>query len=320
MRLLVVSDPHWAGPRERLRRGYERAAIANPLLRLLATVWRRGVWLADPLAHNHRLDRILEREAHAGFAVANGDYTVDTAFVGISDDASCESAAACVGRLRAAFGDRLRLTVGDHDLGKHGLFGGRGGPRLESWRRLGPRLGIDPVWRHDLGKVSLVGVPSTPIALEVFRPEILPAEAVGWEAVRREVLAATRRVLGGIPESNRVILFCHDPTALPFLAALPEMQAVMSRLEATVIGHLHSPAILWTAGLLSGLPEVRGLGSTARRYTGALRKAEAWKPFRLRLCPSPTGIERLQDGGWLTVEFDPDSPTEFAWTRHRLPW
>lgn len=320
MRLLVVSDPHWAGPRERLRRGHERAAIRNPFLRAAAAVWRRGFWLADPLAHNHRLDRILEREAEADFAVANGDYTVDTAFVGISDDASCESAAACVDRLRSAFGHRLRLTVGDHDLGKHSLFGGKGGPRLESWRRLGPRLGIEPVWRHDLGRVSLVGVPSTPLALETFRSELLPAESVGWEAVRRQVLDAVRHVLAGIPTTNRVILFCHDPTALPFLGELAEVRAVLPRLEATVVGHLHSPAILWTAFRLSGLPELRGLGSTARRYSSALRKAEAWKEFRLRLCPSPTGVERLKDGGWLTVEFDPESASDFEWTVHRLPW
>ena len=59
MKLLVVSDPHWAGPAEQVRRGYEARAMPHRMQRILAATWRKGFWLADPMAHNDKLDRIL---------------------------------------------------------------------------------------------------------------------------------------------------------------------------------------------------------------------------------------------------------------------
>lgn len=321
MRLLVVSDPHWAGPAEQARAGYESRAIPHPLQRALAVVWRRGFWLADPMAHNDKLGRVLALNPDPDLVVANGDYSVDSAFVGIADDASCDSAERCLASLRTAYGDDRLLTVaGDHELGKHSLFGGVGGPRFESWRRLGSRLGIPAWWHRDIGRHRLIGLPSTLVAMPAFEPELLPEEAPAWRAERDRLLAGVADALESAGPERRIVLFCHDPTALPFLEALPEVRARLSQWEATIIGHLHSPTIARLARALAGMPEIRGLGSTVRRCSAALNRARTWEAFRVRLCPSPTGAEALEDGGWLTGEWDPDRPDPILWTRHRLPW
>ena len=78
MRLLILSDPHYAGPTERRRVGHEASAIGNPALRTLAGAYRRFIWLADPYNQNHLLDRALARAPDCDLLVANGDYTLDT--------------------------------------------------------------------------------------------------------------------------------------------------------------------------------------------------------------------------------------------------
>jgi hypothetical protein len=72
MKLLVVSDPHWAGPAELPRRGYEARAMPHRMQRILAAAWRKGFWLADPMAHNDKLDRILALNPDPDLVVANG--------------------------------------------------------------------------------------------------------------------------------------------------------------------------------------------------------------------------------------------------------
>jgi len=320
VKLLVVSDPHLAGPGEQARGVCESAAIGNPFLRLVARAWRRGFWLKNPLAHNDKLDRILALNPAPDLVVANGDYTVNSAFVGISDDASCESAERCLSTLRSAYGGRLIAGIGDHELGKHSLFGGRGGPRMESWRRVRTRLAIEPTWLRDFGKYAFIGVPSTVVALPAFEPELLADERSQWQLERRQELAAVSRAFASVSGDRRIVLFCHDPTALPFLREIPEVAQAMHRLEATVIGHLHSPFILETARRLAGIPHVRWAGSSVRRYTGALRKASGWRDFRLVFCPSPTGAEFFKDGGWLTAELDVKHGGPIEWVTHRLPW
>jgi hypothetical protein len=320
VRLLVVSDPHFAGPGEQQRRGYEARAIRGLFQRTLAKAWRRWFWLREPMDHNDKLDAILRRNPDPDIVVANGDYTVNSAFIGISDDAACESAELCLAKLRDAYGNRLLAGIGDHELGKHSLFGGVGGPRFESWTRVGSRLGLTPWWRRDFGHYSFIAVPSTLVALPVFEPELLTHEIPLWHAERHRVLGEIAAAFATIPREQQIVLFCHDPTALPFLREVPEVSACLSQLEATVIGHLHTPAILGLARKLAGLPEIRWAGSTARRYSGALRKARSWDAFRIQFCPSPAGVEAFKDGGWLTAEFDPAGVDRPRWTRHRLPW
>lgn len=319
-RVLVISDLHYASAAEKARRGHEARAAGSRLKASALKVWRNHVWLRHPDAHNHRLAEIVQREPAPDIAVANGDFCLDTAFVGVSDDASFASASEALGRLRSAYGDRLHWTLGDHDLGKMSMFGRVGGPRLESWRRWVMELGSLPAWRVDVGVYSLVGVASTPWALDVFEPELAAGELEGWRRVGEETRAALERALEGVEANRRVLFFVHDPTALPFLAASPAIQRRLPQIERTILGHLHSPWVLRTARALAGMPRVSFMGQTAYRYTSALRRASIWKSFRVTLCPSPSGIQLLKDGGYLTMELDPEGRRPLAIHRWVLPW
>lgn len=324
MKLLVLSDVHFACEAERARSGHEARVIRNPLLRWGAHAWRSWVWLRDPCAHNHRLDAIVDRNpvAQVDWVVANGDFTVDSAFIGVADPAARESAAIALGRLRDAYGERLLATIGDHDLGKMSLFGGAGGPRLESLNRSVEALGLEPYWVRDLGAYRLMGVTSSLLALPVFHAELLDMDRPGWVAARERHLDSIREGLEAIGSGRKLLLFVHDPTALPFLAREPAMRRLLDAgaVEATVIGHLHTPAILAMARRLAGIPRIGWMGVTARRYTTALREAACWRDFRVRLCPSPAGCQALKDGGFLRAELDPSGRRPVMWESVRLPW
>ncbi|MCK6501372.1 MAG: metallophosphoesterase [Nitrospira sp.] len=317
-RLVVFSDPHFAGAAELARKGWERRAIGSPALRWFAGLYRRFFWLADPTAHNYQVDAFIRAAGQPDWVIANGDYSCDSGFIGMADDAAYASAQECLGKLRAAFGDRLLATLGDHELGKMSLFGGVGGPRFASWARSTQGLGISPLWTHDLETHVLVGVTSSLVGLPAFRPEILPEERDAWEQLRADYLANLNAVFARLDSRRRLILFCHDPTALPFLAAEPEVTRRLGQLECTIIGHLHSPWILRMSRCLSGMPELGVLGNTARRLSGALRKARGWRPFRLVLCPSPPGIQIAKDGGYLHIDVMADATLRIR--RHRLAW
>src|SRR5512139_3481902 len=106
----IVSDIHYASAAEQARgRDFEFRTIANPLARACARAYRRFLWLREPFRQNHLLDRFLEVRETFDYVVANGDYSCDTAFVGLSDDAACASARECLGKLQRRFGDRLRV-------------------------------------------------------------------------------------------------------------------------------------------------------------------------------------------------------------------
>ena len=92
------------------------------------------------------------------------------------------------------------------------------------------------------------------------------------------------------------------------------------KIEATVIGHLHSQLILRTGCILAGMPAIHFLGATFRRNSTALNEAKLWRPFRVQLCPSLTGIQLLKDGGWLTVELSADARQPARIRFHPLPW
>lgn len=319
MKLLVVSDLHLAGPAEQARRGFETKAIGNPALRLLVRAWRRW-WLHDPMAHNHRLDRLIEANPNPDGVVANGDFTVDSAFIGVSDDAALESARLALDRLRQAYGPRLLATIGDHELGKQSLFGGVGGLRLESWHRCQRELGMESVWRRDFGPWVLIGIASSPVALPVFEPELLPGERSGWKEVQTQMWTRLRETFAGVERRQRIILFVHDPSALPYLGRDDTVARCLPQIETTVVGHLHTPSIFRLGQRLAGMPRIGFLGNTVRRYSAALREARWWRDFRVVLCPSPAGIELLKDGGWLELELDPGGRGPVQIRHHRLPW
>ncbi len=318
VRLLVLSDVHYAGASEQARRGHEARVIRNPLLRLAAHWYRKYVWLADPYSHNPLLDRIVAAEPCPDLVLANGDFNLDTQFVGVSDEASMESARECLNKLRAAYGNRLLLTIGDHELGKMSLFGGSGGLRLKSWNRTVGELGIRPFWHHTAGPWNLVGVTSTLIALPLFEPEILPAEKPAWERLRASHLEEIECCFDLIPSGHPIVLCCHDPSALPFLYSLPSVRNRLADLRATVLGHLHSSTVFDASRLLAGMPSIRFMGNTVRRLSTALQQARHWKEFRPVLCPSPSGIELHKDGGYLTTMLTTDLASAPQFQRHRL--
>jgi hypothetical protein len=304
-KIAILSDIHYAGPTERAAGDdYETRVIENPLLRLLLRLYREHVWLRHPLRQNPQLDRFLAEAGDVDCVVANGDYSCNVAAVGLSDDAAMESARACLDSLRARFGGKLLANLGDHELGKLRLLGTRGGLRLKSWRRCVEELGLQPFWRLELGDLVLFNCVSTLVALPLFEADLLPAEKSAWEQLRERHLAELRAAFSALRPGQRVLFFCHDPTALPFLWRDHVMREHLPRIERTVIGHLHSNLYLRLGGALSGLPVLRCFGHSIRRMSAALHEARRWRDFRVLLCPSVAGIELLNDGGYLTAEWD----------------
>jgi Calcineurin-like phosphoesterase len=316
----ILSDIHLAGPAERARgEDYELRIIANPLLRAVASAYRHSVWMRHPFDQGRQLDRFLAEVEPVDFLVANGDYTCDSGFVGVSDPATCESAQECLGKLRAKFGHRAWFTIGDHELGKLTMFAGKGGMRLASWHCATKQLGLQPLWKFSVGRYLLLGVASPLIALPVNQPDTLPEEWPQWHQLREAHLAEIRAAFDALQTEQRVLLFCHDPTALPFLCREESVRRRLHQVEQTILGHLHTRLILWKSRVLSGIPPVRFMGRNVLRFTSALHEAHHWWPFRVRLCPALSGTELLNDGGYYTVRIDPAANRPARFTFHPLP-
>ncbi len=318
--LLVLSDVHRAAAMEQGRRGFDSRAVANPFLRTFQRVYRRYVWMDDPMAHNHLLEVIVRRVPVPAWVVANGDFTLDTGFVGVSEEGAFESASEAIAILRRAYGGRLRCTMGDHDIGKKSFIGDSGGVRRRSLERCESDLGIPRLWHEDFPGWRWIGVTSTLAAWPVFRPETPDEEVSWWQANHERHLADIDRLFREATDAGlRTLLFCHDPTALPFLRRLPGVAAALPTIGGTVIGHLHTRLVLRVGRMLAGVPKVTWAGHSIRRYTAALSEARCWREFRVTLCPSPTGIQLLKDGGYLTTEW-PAAGQSVNWKAHGLPW
>ncbi len=305
MRIHILSDIHYACPAEQARRSHEVKAISNPLTRIALKLYRDHVWLKNPYDQNHLLDQFLAESKNADFVVANGDYSCDTAFIGVADPAARESAALCLGYLREAFGNNFKAVFGDHELGKISLLGNQGGLRLESWHCAINALKLEPFWKVEFGNYVLMGITSSLVALPVFEPETLPAELEAWRALRSHHLQQITTAFAQLKTTQKVVLFSHDPTALPLLWKEEAVRAKASQIEQTIIGHLHSPLILWKSHFLAGIPPISFLGNSVRRFSMALYEARHWQEFHVRLCPSLAGIELLKDGGYLVMHLDP---------------
>jgi hypothetical protein len=317
--IAVVSDIHYAGPQEQAEGDdYETRAIENPCLRFALRLYREHIWLRYPLRQNGQLDRLLATVPTVDYVIANGDYCCNTAALGLSDEGAMESAQTCVGKLRQKFGDRLHLNLGDHELGKLRLMGTRGGLRLKSWERGLTELGVKPFWRLDLGNYVLFNCVSTLVALPVFDHDILPDEREAWLKLREQHFAKVRAAFASLQPHQRVLFFCHDPTALPFLARDEVIRPKLLQIERTVIGHLHSNLYLRLSRLLSGLPVIPCFGHSIRRMSTAVNEARHWKSFRVTLCPSLAGIDLLNDGGFLTIELEAEARTPARFQFHPL--
>lgn len=316
--VLIVSDIHYASADEQARPDYELRYVPGRLARCLIKNYRKFIWLYRPLHQNHLLDQFLDNAPKADLVVANGDYSVDTAFVGLSDDAALGSAQECLQKLRRRFATTFHATTGDHELGKFSMVGSRGGLRLESWRRAVGELKLKPFWRIEAGRYELFGVVSTLLALPAYEAETMAEERAEWHRLREAHLQEIRAAFDVLPAGQKVILFCHDPTALPFLWEEESVRRRSNQIERTVIGHLHSPFIFGLSRLLAGMPPIHRMGNTIRRLSVALGRARAWRQFRPVLCPSLAGIELLKDGGYLTMEIDLEAIEPPRFFRHRI--
>ena len=319
VKIAVVSDLHYASAAERARgNDYELRAISNPLFRLFAKAFRHGVWMRHPLDQAPQLDRFLADVGPVDYVVANGDFSCDTGFVGVSDPAAAQSAQECLGKLRAKFGDRVRFVIGDHELGKQGLFD-RGKMHLASWRVATETLGLPRFWQLALGTYTLMGVSSSLLALPIHQPDTLPEEWPEWLRLRETHLAEIRAAFQALPSEQRIILFSHDPTALPFLWREEVVRHHLPQIEQTIVGHLHTQLVLWKSRLLSGIPPMRFLGHAVYRMTAALHEAHHWRPFHVRLCPALSGVELLNDGGYFIIQIDPAASRLAKFIFHPLP-
>jgi hypothetical protein len=164
-----------------------------------------------------------------------------------------------------------------------------------------------------------MGVASPLIALPANQPDTLPGEWPEWLRLRTAHLEEICTAFDSLRPDQRVILFCHDPTALPFLWREDPVRRRLPQIEQTIIGHLHTRLVLWKSRLLSGIPPVRFLGNSVRKFTSALHEAHHWWPFRVRLCPALAGIELLNDGGYYTVEIDLVKKIPARFKFHPLP-
>jgi hypothetical protein len=319
-RLGILSDIHYAGPAEQARgNDFEIRGLTNPLVRVLARNYRRFIWLREPLNQNALLDRFLAQTPGLDTVIANGDYSCNTAFVGVSDDAACQSAATCLGKLREKFSTNFRATIGDHEVGKLSMFGHRGGMRLASFHRALSQLALEPFWKVETGRYLLIGITSSLVALPLFAPDRLPDENNEWEQLRDAHLTRIRSAFSQTGPKQRVLLFCHDPSALPFLWQEKAVRARVHQVEQTIIGHLHSNLVFRKSCILAGIPSIGFLGPSVKRMSRALRQARLWQPFRVRLCPSLAGIELLKDGGFYTAELDLDAREPARFQFHKLP-
>ena len=318
-RIGILSDIHYASPAEQSRgNDFEWRELNNPALRFLVRMHRRYIWMREPLNQNFRLDHFLNRNEEYDFVVANGDYSCNSAHIGVSDDAACQSAFQCLSILRNRYGTKFRALIGDHELGKVSFVGGRGGMRLASWRRAIGELGLEPFWKLELGRYTLLGVTSSLIALPVYEADTLPEERSDWQQLRNQHLRQIEAAFKSLEPQRKVLLFCHDPTALPFLKRLQAVGESLGRIEHTIIGHLHSALVLRASGWLAGMPRILFLGHTARRLSQALGQARHWSGFNVRLCPALGGIQLLKDGGYLSCRLDLVGPTAARFQLHRL--
>jgi hypothetical protein len=318
--LLILSDIHYAGASERARGSdYELRAIQKPLVRALARVYRHYVWMRDPFARSPQLNVFLKKAEPADIVIVNGDYTCDSALIGLADPASLESAVECLGKLKTKFGDRLHLVMGDHEIGKKTMFSENGSMRLASWQATTGRLGIKPLWKVAVGNYLLLAVASPLLALPANRADSLDEEWPEWQRLRQAYLDEIRAAFEAIQPHQRVLLFCHDPTALPFLGQEEIVRRRLPQIEQTIIGHLHTDLVFWKSRLLSGIRPIHFLGKSVHKITSALHKAHEWRPFKVRLCPALAGIELLNDGGYFTVRLDPAAQRPAEFTFHPLP-
>lgn len=322
-RFLIFSDVHYAGPGERRRGLTETDASVHPIQKMFVSVYRNFLWLADPLAHasNFRNLAIKMNSLKCDDSIFLGDTSMDTAFIGIADPLTLESAQEFMSLVQSHIDAPTKWVVGDHELGKTSMIGKKGGPRyksVENWtEELNKPLGWSDHWHH----WKLISVCSTLVGMPVFEAEILPTEKSLWVDAHENHIQWIKKTFGQIQKHERAILFCHDPSALGFMYGIPEVREKLDQIAVTWVGHMHTPLVKNAADLFAGIPPILHLGSSLRRYSLALQKAKVWKKFRMKLCPSPAGSELLRDGGFFEMTLSTDPNQKFPINVfHNNPW
>ena len=319
-KIVILSDIHYASKKEQNEGENEIHKMRNPVLKLIAFIFRHFFWMRHPYAHNNKLFQFLTVAPDADLVVACGDFSCDSANIGASYPPVKESITDAIYFIQERFKDNFLPIHGDHDIGKMSLFGGNGGLRLESWQFLQEKLNFRPVWHRQIGSWRLIGICSTLLMLPILKKEILSGELSRWEKLRTNYLRELNTHLLMTTSEDKIILFCHDPTALPYLAELPSIQHLLNRkrIVLTIIGHLHTEIILKISYLLAGMPHIKFLGNSVSKMSFALRQAKIWKQFNVLLCPSLSGCQWLKDGGWLELDLSEDK--NFTLIRHYLKW
>jgi hypothetical protein len=288
----------------------EQVGEGHPFIR---RTWRRGLhrarrrfWNWHPELRHACFVKAIDvmTRYDPEWVVANGDYGGDWGGVGLSDEHTFESVAGVIQRLRRAFPGRCRFVFGDHELGKYSTERREGGIRLASLTHGEDRLGIRSFWHERHGRFHLIGINSTLFTLELFLPEALESEIGLWMEYRRQHLDEVRDAFRRLPGDARVLIFCHDPSALSILHEVPEVRARLPQIERTVLGHLHAPRLLHAARWLSRLPRLSPRYPVARIIAQGVRGARHWKAFRPAVCPSTFGAGQHFAGGLLFLQTD----------------
>lgn len=312
MKLAVLSDIHVLGPTELARANasyVELGLDAPPIQRRL----RRGLYRVRRRLWNGHLEwrhtafmRALEAVADFDpeWIVANGDYGGDYGGTGLSNAATLDSAMIVINLIRERFPARSRFVFGDHDLGKYSTVLREGGIRLGSLEAGEKKLGIPSFWHERDEDFHLIGLNSSLFTLDMFLPEALADEIPEWKRRREEHIEHVRHAFDGLPRKARVILFCHDPSALTALRQVPEIQARVSQVELSVIGHLHSPTLLWLARYAARLGKWKPKYPVARIVAHGLAGVSNWEVFNPVVCPSTFGAGHHVAGGLLFIERD----------------
>ncbi len=312
MKIAIISDIHVLGPTE-MEAAHRAHAELGADLSPLRKRWRRGLhrvrrrlWnghleLREP-AFRHALSRLLDYDPD--WIICNGDFGGDYGGTGLSNDATFESVRGAVQLMRDLFSDRCRFVFGDHDLGKYSTVLRHGGIRIASIERGERALGIPSFWHVTDEDFHLIGVNSSLFTLDLFLPEALEHEVPEWRQRRAEHIEHVSHAFDGLSRQARVVLFCHDPSALTMLAQIPVVKRRLAQIEMTVIGHLHSPTLLKLAKLAPATKNWKPKYPVARIIARGLEGVQAWAQFNPVVCPSTFGTGHHVRGGLLVVERD----------------
>lgn len=311
MRIAVISDLHVAGPGEHAETEASVRQIGDGESRLRRK-FRRGLnrfrdrfWHWHPESRAACFVQALQHiyQYNPDLLVANGDYAGDHSGTGLSDDHTYESVNHVVSLIREIFPQRSRFNFGDHDIGKYNTVRRQGGIRLKSLER-GLQLGLESFWEEARGTLTLMGVNSSLLTLELYLPEALPEEVEAWSAQREAHIGEIVERFAALPREHRVVLFCHDPSALGLLSGLPEVQQRIPQIACTVVGHLHTPMLMGLTRMMRHVPVPKTKYPIARIVTHGARGSQDWKQFHPVVCPSTYGVGKHLSGGILFLESD----------------